>query len=77
VTKIDSEAAALQQMTIDSEDEKGLTYSSEEVGRATVHTRQDVILLVSHISALNRQIGSIKIVLLAILLVNGIAVFVK
>ena len=77
MTKIEREAAALQQMTIDSEEEKGFSYNSDEIGRATVHTRQDLILIVSHISSLNRQVNTIKILLGGLLVLNLIALFIK
>lgn len=53
-------AAELQQSVRSSERSQGSTYDEDEVGRATVHAREDLILGVSYLSSLNRQIATVK-----------------
>jgi len=48
-------------------------YGEDEVARATVHTRQDAVMLVSQLSSLNSQIRVIKW-LLAILAIGVIVI---
>ncbi len=67
-------AAMLQELTIDSEQkqrEKGVEYSERHVKQATVHTRQDLILLVYHIHAINTQTKRIYAALLLLILIAG------
>jgi hypothetical protein len=49
-------ASDLLYRTKSDEYDMGSDYSEEEVRRATVHTREDMILLVSHLSSLNKQL---------------------
>lgn len=53
-------ARRLQEAVIQAEYEAGMNYGDHEVRRAVVHARQDVILLVSHLSSLNSQVAWIK-----------------
>lgn len=64
MSKHDEAAAELQRgVKYDELDnlDKGLDdYSETQVRQAIVHTRQDMVLLVSHLSSLNKQAGSIR-----------------
>ena len=53
----------------DHEDQWKIDYSEEEVRKATVHTRQDVVLVVGYLGTLNDQLGKIYRVSFLILLV--------
>ena len=67
-------AAALQSMTIQSEQEKldqGADYSKQHVRQATVHTRQDMILLVYYLASIERLSKRISIALLVLILIVG------
>ena len=46
-------------------------YSREGVRRAIVHTREDVTMIIVHLSSLNRQISTVKWLLVGILVVAG------
>lgn len=41
-------------------------YSDEELRRAVAHTREDVVLLVGHLDAVNTQLWTIKLLLVVI-----------
>ncbi len=71
----DMEAGRLQQAGRLTEGEKDELYSDEEVNRAVVYTREDLIMVVSYLSSLNRQIATIKVILAALLAVAGYAAF--
>ncbi len=51
------------------EREANAEYSDDEVRRAIVHSRQDIVLLVAHLSSLNRQIETIKIAVIVLLMI--------
>lgn len=71
----DEIAGHLQQAGRSSEATKGDSYSEEEARRAAVYTREDLILVVSHLSSLNRQIASIKnLLILLVFLVACLAI---
>jgi hypothetical protein len=44
-------------------------YDDDEVKSSIVHARQDIVLLVSHLSSANAQIWTIKVMLLVVLVV--------
>lgn len=71
--KYSEAAGSLQRAVMSSERtnlEKGLDdYTEEEVRQATVHTRQDLVLVVSYLSALNTQAATIRRLLWLILAV--------
>jgi len=50
-------------------------YDEDEVRQATVHTRQDVVLLVSYLDSANRQLSDIKKLLLPIMLLLGVIAY--
>ena len=69
-----SGAALLQTMTIDSEQkqrESGVEYSDRHVRQATVHTRQDMILLAYHLSSIGQWCKRIFGTLLVLTLIAG------
>ena len=70
MNEYDRKAAALQDMTRDSEGEKLYAFSAEEAQAAQVRTREDLVLVVSHISSVNEQLRSLRglLILLIILL---------
>jgi hypothetical protein len=41
-------------------------YGEEEVARATVHTRQDLVLIVSYLSSANEQLATIRWLLMGL-----------
>ena len=45
---------------VDEEEVYKIDYSEEEVRRAIVHTRQDVVMLVSHLSSISKQLRTIS-----------------
>ena len=47
-------------------------YNEDDVAQATVHGRQDIVLLVAQLSALNGQVRTIKWLLVFIALAVGI-----
>lgn len=73
-------ASSLQRGVIEDELEnleKGLDqYNEEQKSQAIVHTRQDVVLLVSHVSALSRKMSKALFWLRAICLLLGLLVLV-
>lgn len=62
----DWKAFELQRAVRKREQELGQDYSEQEVRRATVHTREDVIVLVSHASSHSKYLSWIRLLLLAI-----------
>jgi hypothetical protein len=54
-------------------DEAGLhshhTFTEEEVQRATVHSREDLVLIVSYLSSANRQLATIRWLLIVLTIV--------
>lgn len=71
------EAALVQTRTMDDEDDRGRLYNSEEVARATVHARSDIILLVGLLKAQHSQLVNISrgIWLIAALLLLIVSIF--
>jgi hypothetical protein len=66
----DDKAGSLQSSVRLTELDKGLDYPEEDVRRATVHTRDDVVMLVSYLSSANWQLRSVRrlLMLIAVLL---------
>lgn len=62
----DDKAGSLQSAVQHSELEKGFDYAEADVRRATVHTRDDVVMLVSHLSSMNWQLRSVRRLLMLI-----------
>ena len=56
MTDFDQKAGQLQAMTRDTESSKEDDYSPEQVRRAVVYTREDVVLIVSYLSSVNEQL---------------------
>ena len=61
----DERAAQLQRMGRDGERTKTDTYSDDEVRRAIIYTREDVVLLVSYLSSANEQLVLVARLLMA------------
>jgi len=67
------EASDLQEMTRLSEAEQPAIYDDDDVRKATVHTRQDLVLVVSHLSSIGDLLASIR-VLLAVVAIAAVVV---
>ena len=59
----DKNAAGLQQMVRESESKNSLDYADDEVRRAIVHAREDIVLIVSNLSSLNKQLRTVRLLL--------------
>jgi len=59
----DDKAVRWQERNRHDESERGTDYPESDVRRATVYTREDITMIVVYLSALNRQIATIKILL--------------
>jgi hypothetical protein len=53
-------ARTLQRAVIKDEAEFGAEYGEDEVRRSVVHARQDMVLVVSHLSSINDQLTWIR-----------------
>ena len=54
-------AAELQyRVRVDEEEGIKVDYDEEQVKRAIVHTRQDVVMLVSHLGSISKQLRTIS-----------------
>jgi len=73
MSRWDKKAAKLREKVCDGELEQERAFASdpsEERARwAIVHTREDIVLIVSHLSSANQQLAAIRRILLSILLV--------
>jgi hypothetical protein len=65
----DDAASDLQYSVKVAEQDIEIDYSEEEVRQAIVHTRQDVVMLVSHFSSLHKQLRTVSIFCFFIVLV--------
>jgi hypothetical protein len=69
----DQRAGALQRAVMRDEAdniEKGLDdYSESQVRQAIVHTRQDMVLIASHLSSANRQLATMRRLLWVIVVI--------
>jgi len=54
------QASILQQRVQYDEEQISMDYSEEEVRRSIVHTRQDVVMLVSHFGSISKQLRTIS-----------------
>ena len=64
----DQKAASLQQGVRHDELRHGHEYGDSEVKRATVHAREDIVLIVSRLSSVNQQLASIRYTLILFVL---------
>lgn len=71
----DSVAARLQCDVRQFEATQTDEYSQNQVRLAIVHAREDLVLIVSHLSALNRQIRIIKVMVGILVAIGAYAVF--
>jgi hypothetical protein len=71
VRKWDAIAQALQNRVRHDEIQIGADYPESDVRRATVHAREDIVLLVSLLSSINRQLWTIKALLVLLLIGLG------
>jgi len=65
----DQKAARLQQSVRADEREGYSDFSDSDIKRSVVHAREDIVLLVSQLSSVNRQLRAIKVTLLLLLVV--------
>lgn len=74
MTQYDDRAAHLQQMTRESERQKAESYEQADANRAAVYTREDLVLIASHISSVNEQLAWVRRLLAAVvvLLIVGL-----
>jgi hypothetical protein len=68
MNKYDRNAAAQKVIMRDTEASEGMTYNEKETRRAMVHTRQDMIQLVTHLSFINKQLRWVRVLLVLIFL---------
>lgn len=64
----DEKAIRWQERNRHGEIDRDNDYSERATRRATVHTREDITMVVAYLSALNRQTATIKHILAAIAL---------
>lgn len=76
MTAHDDRAAHLQQMTRDTEARVDAEYNDSEVRRATVHMREDIVLVVSQLSSLNNQPIQVNRLLLLVIALLAVGLFV-
>lgn len=69
----DVRAAELQAANRDSEGRKNERYTEEQTRRAAVYTREDLVMVVSHLSALNAQLAILCRLLVALVVIAAIA----
>ena len=72
----DKRAGELQNKVRSDELDQQIGYDDSAVRKAIVHAREDIVLLVSHISSANRQLWTIKIALLGILIVLIVLIYI-
>jgi len=65
----DQKAARLQQSVRADEREGYSDFSDSDIKRSVVHAREDIVLLVSQLSSVNRQLRAIKVTLLLLLVI--------
>jgi len=68
-------AADLQYSVRTDEYEMNMDYEEDHVRRSIVHAREDIVLLVSHLSSVNQQLRTISRFCFCILLVLIILAF--
>jgi len=68
----DAAAGNLQRVGRDSEGLKAEEFSDGDARRAAVYTREDLILVVSYLSSLNRQIALLIRIVLAIAIIAAV-----
>jgi hypothetical protein len=71
----DRRASGLADRSMRTEAAEGAQYDDDTVRRSIVHAREDIILLVSHLSSLNSQIQQLRWALFATLGALGLATF--
>ncbi len=72
----DKRAGELQNKVRSDELDQQIGYDDSAVRKAIVHAREDIVLLLSHISSANRQLWTIKIALLGILIVLIVLIYI-
>ena len=72
----DDLAARLQQAQLERDATPDRTYSDAEIRQAIAFTRSDLVLVVAHLSSLNRQLATV-IKLLIVLLFVAIGIFAR
>ena len=72
----DEKAARIQQQ-VKADESEPQGYTEEEARQAAVHARQDLVLVVSHLSSANRLLASIRFTLIVLTLVVIVAFALK
>jgi hypothetical protein len=67
MNKHDKRAANLQNSVWSEDCHSDIDFEKDQINRAIVHGRMDIVLLVSHLSSVNSQLSHIKWLLLIIL----------
>ncbi len=65
----DQKAAILQEKVRSEAQDQHIYYEDIDIRKAIVHAREDIVMLVSHLSSVNRHLWRIKTALLGILIV--------
>src|SRR3989338_3965709 len=60
-------AGELQSSVRESENKKGYDYPDDKVRRSIVHSREDIILIVSYLQSVNEQLVIIRLFIIAII----------
>ena len=77
MNKYDDRAVHLQQMTRASESQSDTEYDDTTVGRAAMHTREDIVLLVSYLSSVNEQLVWVRCALFVIAALLLLSLFLR
>jgi hypothetical protein len=67
MSKYDKKAGHLQEMVRDHEFSSEQEYDAAQVRQAVVHGREDIVLIVSHLSTANNQLASIRRLLIILI----------
>jgi hypothetical protein len=69
-------AGALQQSVRRGEIDKVQEYTADETRQASVHTREDITLIVSLLDSVNNQLSAIRWSLTLLVLMGGVGVWI-
>lgn len=76
MSNYDSKAALLQSQVRISEKMDGAEYDEAQLRQAVVHSRQDIVLIVSYIASVNEQLIWVRwLLFIAIILLLGILIW--
>lgn len=77
MTQYDDRAATLQKMGRATESANGAVYDQAQANKAAVYTREDLILVVSHLSSINEQLIFVRVVLVVLAALSLLSYFGK